>query len=92
MGPVTFKKVCYWAGWFCLYVLMMLAIGAVLGGILFVTIGAFSHPQLAWSERLRMGASDGAFYFGVWAGGMSIVLCFIRGHRMNAKRRAAENQ
>ncbi len=70
-----------WFGWWVLYTFGFVLIGAVAGVILFVVVGAFTHPELELSYRASKGVLDGAMYFGVWAGGLGIVLCARRAHK-----------
>ena len=88
---VSIVHVFYWLGWFSAYVVSIIATGAVLGCILFLTIGALTHPEIVWSERTLNGLLDGARYAGLWAGGLAIVLCFMKGHRRSVMRQQPVN-
>lgn len=81
--------VIYWCWWFFVYTVVTLEIGALIGALLFAGVGALSHPQLDILRRIEMGLADGFFYAGVWAGGLAIVLCFMRAHKRNLRRRRA---
>ena len=78
---IKFKSIGYWTGWFIIYVGGIVALGAVVGSILYAIAGSFSHPDLHWTQRMLFGLRDGSQYAGVWAGGLSIVICFMKGHK-----------
>ena len=83
---ISIANVFYWLGWFIAFVVSIIATGAVLGCILFLTIGALTHPDIVLSERALSGLLDGGRYAGLWAGGLAIVLCFMKGHRRSVMR------
>lgn len=82
----------YWLWWFIAYTIIILEIGAIAGALLFATIGALTHPQMDIILRAEMGLADGFLYAGVWAGGIAIVLCFMRAHRLNRQRAQAQRK
>ncbi len=82
----------HFLGCFVLYLSATLLIGGLVGAFLFLTIGALTHPEAPVLDRLSRGFYDGVLYAGVWAIGLSIVLCVMRGHRehLAAKAQATE--
>ena len=67
-----------WVGWFGLglvIILVMVAIGALLGGTLYPLVGVVIGKDLPVLRMLWLGVLDGAFFALIWAPGMSIVLC-----------------
>lgn len=76
----------YWTGWFLCYVVGIVACGGIIGGVIYVTLGVLSHPDLHWAERLLFGLRDGGQYAGVWAGGLSIVMCVMKGYKQACAR------
>lgn len=80
----------YWCWWLYVYICVMVVTGALLGAFLFATLGALTHPDLDILRRIEYGLMDGFYYFGMWSGGVAIVVCFMRAHRLNERRRAAE--
>lgn len=75
-------KCLYWLGWWVLYVVTTIAIGGIVGCLLFPTVGFIFQMDYEMSYLFKKGLMNGAQYAGVWAGGLGIVLCFIRGHKM----------
>jgi len=83
---VRLSTVFHWIGCLCYYVFVILLMGTL--------IGALSHLAIGWLiiDRpdpiffLARGALNGFYYSGIWAGGVSIVLCFMRGHRERSRR------
>lgn len=71
----------HWIGWWAIFTFSFILAGGIIGGGIFLTIGLLTHPELETSYRLSKGFLNGAEYFGVWAGGMGIVLCWIKAHR-----------
>jgi len=78
---ITLKGVAYWFGWFLTYLAIIIGLGAVIGSLLYTTLGLLTHPDLSWSERALYGMRDGSQYAGVWAGGLSLVLCWMKGYK-----------
>ena len=74
-------RVEHWLVIWALFTFGFVLIGGVLGAVVFLLIGALTHPELELTYRLSKGFLNGAFYFGIWAGGLGIVLCVIRAHR-----------
>ena len=68
------------------YVFIILFIGTLVGTTSHLAIGwlIFDRPDPQF--LLARGALNGFFYSGIWAGGISIVLCFMRGHRERIER------
>lgn len=74
------KFTLYWIAFLLYYTAIILAIGSTVGAILFPTVGPF-FVDLPFFDLLKKGLWTGFRYSGVWAGGVAIVLCFIRGRR-----------
>ncbi len=81
-------KTLYWLGWFFAFVVLFMLGGGLIGGTVFVTVGWLSHPELNWTYRWGQGFLHGVMYFGIWSGGMGIVLCFIKGYNLNREKEA----
>ena len=67
-----------WVGWFGLglvIIVVMVSIGALLGGTLYPLVGVVIGKDLPILRMLRLGVMDGAFLAFIWAPGLSIVLC-----------------
>lgn len=77
-----------WGARWLFYALGMVAIGSLLGSLLFLVLGPLltSRPL---SSLLPQGARDGAFYVGLWAPGGSLVLCVVRAHTWSRQGREA---
>lgn len=71
----------HWAGCFFLYLGAIILAGGLLGATAYLILGAITHPELAVSYRLSKGFLNGCYYAGVWAGGLAMVLCVMRGWR-----------
>ena len=72
---------CTWVGWWALFSLSFVLAGGLMGAVLFLWMGALTHPELEVGYRMSKGFLNGAHYFGIWAGGLGIVLCWIKAHR-----------
>lgn len=75
------KRLGHWLGYFLFYLSTTLLIGGLVGALLYAGVGALTHPQIPFDLRLSKGFINGFFYAGVWATGLSIVLCVMRAHR-----------
>ncbi|WOO42381.1 hypothetical protein [Rubellicoccus peritrichatus] len=78
---VVSRNIAHWLGCFLLYLSAILLAGGLIGTFLYVTIGSLTHPDLSLSYRLSKGFTNGFFYAGVWATGLSIVFCVMRAHK-----------
>lgn len=87
----SIPKILYWFGWFLTFVILFIISGGLLGGMLFVSLGWFTHPELDWTYRWLQGVIHGAQYFGIWSVGVGIVLCFIKGHNQQRMNRKSED-
>jgi len=65
-----------WHGWLGL----MVACGAVLGALLFPLGRWVFGVDIPWTQAVLAGLRDGAFYFLIWAPGVSFVLCVMEAH------------
>lgn len=70
-----------WVCYFFAYVSMILGAGATLGGIIYPIASLFMDTDLCIGARISEGIWLGFRYAAVWAGGLSIVLCFMQGYR-----------
>jgi len=70
-----------WVGLFLLYALGIVAVGALTGGTVFLLLGKLFVPGETFSWLATTGLRVGAILSGVWAPGVAIVLCFVRGKR-----------
>lgn len=86
------RAIFYWVWWLYVYICVTIVTGALLGAIAFAAIGALTHPDMDVLRRIELGLMDGFFYSGMWSGGLAIVLCVMRAHRLNAARSAANTQ
>jgi len=68
-----------WAGFFLFYALTLVAIGAVTGCIVFSLLGPLFLEHSSRSEIAFYGLKTGAILAGIWAPGVAIVKCFVRG-------------
>lgn len=74
-------RICaYWVGSFLYYVVIILAVGSVLGACLFTFFGTL-FGDYTLKDLFKKGLWIGFRYAGVWAGGLAIVLCFFKGGR-----------
>jgi len=71
------RNILYYLGYFVYYTVIILGAGTVIGLILFTLLGPL-FGEYSFSFLLKKGAWVGFRYAGVWAGGVSIVLCIIR--------------
>ena len=74
------KNSAYWLAFFLYYVLLVLAIGSLAGAILFAFFGLIFF-EINIITLLKKGLWIGFRYAGVWAGGLAIVLCFLKAGR-----------
>jgi len=76
---IKFLKNCaYWGLHFCCYAGLTLAIGSLMGAMLFAVFGK-SFTDYTVLTLIKKGLSVGFRYAGVWAVGVGIVLCFVKG-------------
>lgn len=82
---MSIKQIAYtflhWLGAFTLYLSATLLLGGLIGALLFLIVGAITHGDIPVVQRLSHGFVDGFLYAGIWAIGLAIVLCVMRGHR-----------
>jgi hypothetical protein len=70
----------YWGGLVVLIALAIVTAGAVVAGAFWSVFGPFLGSDCDLLGRLSSGASVGARYARVWAGGFAIILCFMKAH------------
>ncbi|MFP4353106.1 MAG: hypothetical protein ACLFRP_00275 [Puniceicoccaceae bacterium] len=70
-----------WVGLFLSYALGIVAVGALTGGGVFLLLGKLFVPDESFGWLGATGLRVGAILAGVWAPGVAIVLCFVRGKR-----------
>lgn len=63
------------------YVAIICFIGATLGVVSHLLFGVFFMEEPDYAFQAAFGFSNGIRYGGVWAGGLSIVLCVMRARR-----------
>jgi hypothetical protein len=63
------------------YVLIICFLGAILGVVSHLLFGVFFMDDPDYAFQAAFGFSNGIRYGGVWAGGLSIVLCVMRARR-----------
>lgn len=70
----------YWVGVWLLIALAIIAVGALVGSLLWALLGVPLGSELDLAGRLGYGASVGWRYARVWAGGIAFVACFMKAH------------
>jgi len=70
-----------WICFFLFYAISIVVLGAIGGMLAFLLLGKLFMPDMTFVELGLKGLRVGAIYAGVWASGVSIVLCFMKGHR-----------
>jgi hypothetical protein len=66
--------------WLCFVFIICLA-GAFIGVVSHLSFGLIFMDMPDYKRQAALGFSNGLRYGGVWAGGLSIVLCVIRARR-----------
>ena len=66
--------------WFCFVFIICLA-GALIGVVTHLLFGLIFMDMPDYKSQATLGFSNGLRYGGVWAGGLSIVLCVIRARK-----------
>ena len=77
--PRWLKQTGYWIGFFFYYALSMVAIGAVTGCAVFLVLGRLFLADASWTDLALYGLKTGTILSGIWAPGVAIVKCFVRG-------------
>lgn len=80
----------YWFFLFLGYTLGIVATGAVAGGLAFLALGKLFVPEMTFAELSLTGLRVGTILSGVWAPGVAIVLCFMKGKRLRDESRQEE--
>lgn len=70
----------YWGGLVLLIATIILVAGTLAGALFWAAFGPWLGSECDLVGRLASGASVGVRYARVWAGGLAIVLCFIKAH------------
>ena len=74
------RKSAYWFSvWFVLTAALML-FGVGLGSLIWMVVGTLAHSERTLGTLALDGADIGMQFTRVWAGGLAIVLCFIKAH------------
>jgi hypothetical protein len=73
-----------WIATWHLMVAGIVAMGGLVGALLFPLIGSFARMDYTVVAMLRRGLLDGAFYALIWAPGISFVWCAVRARRQVA--------
>lgn len=81
------RAIAYWVALALAISLVIVAVGAVLGALIWVTVGTIAGDARSAGELLAKGASIGWRYARVWAGGVAIILCFVKAHENFSLRR-----
>ncbi len=71
----------HWSLYFLFWVVALIALGGLLGCLLFPLFGGIFGAERTTSQLFIRGAKFGSFYFMIWAPGTSLVLCVIRAYR-----------
>lgn len=83
-SPINTRRILRELGWaiphVIVYTLGMVALGALLGSLLFPLIGSLLGMKLTVSEMIVNGARDGGFYFFMWGFGLAIVYTAMQIH------------
>lgn len=79
------RSVAYWLGWWLLYVLATILVGACVGALVVPGVGLLWGADFSLGHMLSKGFVNGARYGGVWAGGMGVVLCVRRAWLMRRR-------
>jgi len=74
------RSAVYWAGVWLAITAAGLLLGIVLGALIWVTVGTLGGSERTAGRLLADGADIGMRYARVWAGGIGIVLCFVKAH------------
>lgn len=74
-----------WLWFFLYYALVIVLLGALAGSLAFLLLGKLFMPEMTFGELGLKGMRVGAILAGVWASGVSIVLCFVKGHKERSK-------
>ncbi len=70
------------AGGFFVTVIEIVALGALLGAIIFPIVGTLSGAHKSTAELVLFGAKTLGFYFFVWAPGIALVREFMRAAKL----------
>lgn len=74
------RIVLYWFSFWLAVTLVIVAVGAVLGALIWLSVGTLAGARRDAAELLRDGVSVGWRYARVWAGGVAFILCFVKAH------------
>lgn len=84
----------HWAPHFLVWVLGIIALGAILGSLIFPLVGILAGFEKTPGELALNGARTLGFYFMVWAPGIALVVtvknAYERRQRKDAKTRSEQ--
>lgn len=89
-GILSGEHPSFWIALFLGYTAEIVILGATAGCVAFLALGKLFVPDMTYAELAVSGLRVGAILAGVWAPGVSIVLCFIHGKKL--RDRAKELQ
>lgn len=90
MGRILFQAL-YWIFRWFYYVAIICFVGAMLGVVTHFLFAFFFRENPDYAYFLSFGFTNGLRYGGVWAGGMSIVLCVMRAHKLYQMSKKVES-
>lgn len=64
----------------------MVLAGGVLGGLIGLSVGAWTHASVDAPSRWAGGFYNGAFYAFIWSIGVSVVACVMQAHHRRHHR------
>ena len=70
-----------WIGLFLLFTVEITAVGALLGAVTFPIAGILIGAERGWAELTLLGLRNIGFWFFIWAPGIALVRCIMRGYR-----------
>lgn len=74
------RTILYWVGFVLAVSLLIMAVGAVLGTLIWVVVGALAGAERTLGQLAQDGAYIGYRYARVWAGGIAIILAFVKAY------------
>jgi hypothetical protein len=81
MSMPSIPRPLYWLGLILAFVAAFCGLGAVLGGAVYALWASVNPPADGdLAGFVLHGMSNGARWFGVWAGGLGFILAFVKAH------------